>query len=68
MIDFVVEMAEISEEVVTVDALYANPEDPVEKPIKKKRISKKKSATKKSEGVAPKKTRAARSPAKKKNV
>ena len=68
VIDFVVEMAEISEEVVTVEALYANPEDPAEKPIKKKRISKKKSAAKKSEGVAPKKKRAARSPAKKKNV
>ena len=68
VIDFVVELAEISEQVVTVDALYANPEDPAEKPTKKKRTSKKKSAAKKSEGVAPKKKRAARSPAKKKNV
>ena len=68
VIDFVVEMAEISEELVTVEALYANPEDPVQKPNKTKRISKKKSAAKKSEGVAPKKKRAARSPAKKKNV
>ena len=68
VIDFVVEMAEISEEIVAVEALYANPEDSAEKPAKKKRTSKKKSAAKKSEGVAPKKKRAPRNSAKKKTV
>ena len=59
---------EISEEIVTVDALYASLEDPAERPTKKKRTSKKKSVKKTSEKVAPKKKRAARSPAKKKTV
>ena len=49
-------------------ALTLIPEEPVEEPAKKKRNTKKKAAGKKSEGVSPKKKRAARSPAKKKNA
>ena len=64
IVDFIVELAEVKEEKVTRDELYADPDDDVAKPAKKKAATKKKTAKKK---TAAKKTTAKKKTAAKKS-